>query len=123
MPAPKAVLRDIADRGLDPTRPHGRIGSDGRLAHPQVSAAAEKAKPEAVVPEHRPKPHVDPIPPVPARVEEVTKPSAEPAVVEEQPVAEVVDEKSAAEGMPETEQASPAAKKGRGKKPAAETQA
>ena len=46
MPAPKAVLRDIADRGLDPTRPHGRIGSDGRLAHPQVSAAAEKAKAE-----------------------------------------------------------------------------
>ena len=33
MPAPKAVLRDIADFNLDPTQKFGRISSKGRLAH------------------------------------------------------------------------------------------
>jgi hypothetical protein len=32
MPAPKAVLRDILERGLDPSKPHSRIASDGKLA-------------------------------------------------------------------------------------------
>jgi hypothetical protein len=33
MPAPKAVLRDIADFGLDPAAKFGRCASSGRLAH------------------------------------------------------------------------------------------
>ncbi len=115
MPAPIAVLRDIADRGLDPNKAHGRICSDGRLAHPPV-AHQEQVAPEA----HVHKPRVDPVPPAPAREEEVTKPSVEAAPPVE--AAEVVDEK--ADSAVETEQATPAAKKGpRGKKPAVESQA
>ena len=114
MPAPIAVLRDIADRGLDPNKAHGRICSDGRLAHPPVHQ--EQAAPEV----HSHKPRVEAVPPAPPREEEVTKPSAEPAPPVE--AAEVVDEK--VDSAVETEQASPAAKKGpRGKKPAVESQA
>ena len=32
MPSSKAVLRDIADKGLDPRHGHVRIASDGRLS-------------------------------------------------------------------------------------------
>ena len=33
MPAPRQVLADIHDMGLDPTKPHGHIKASGRLAH------------------------------------------------------------------------------------------
>lgn len=36
MPAPKAVLRDIADLGLDPQRPYDTIAKGGRI-HPGTS--------------------------------------------------------------------------------------
>lgn len=36
MPATRAVLRDIADIGLDPTVAHTRCAHDGRLAVPNV---------------------------------------------------------------------------------------
>lgn len=32
MPSPRAVLCDIVERGLDPTRAHRRTATDGRLA-------------------------------------------------------------------------------------------
>ncbi len=111
MPAPKAVLRDIAERGLDPTRVHGRIGSDGRLAG--AAALPVHVKQEVAVPKAADrKPHVDPAPPpVPQQEEAAPKPVVEEVRVEA-PVADVVDEKAA-----------DAAKKPRGKKPPVESQA
>ena len=111
MPAPQAVLRDIADKGLDPTRSHHRIGSDGRLAH-----SVSKEAPAHHAEEHRLDSHVDIVPVVSALADALTVPVV---LVEEQIV---TDEKSVVEGPPETEQASPVAKKGRGKKPAPESQ-
>jgi len=32
MPSSKAILRDIAEHGLDPSVPHARVALDGRLA-------------------------------------------------------------------------------------------
>lgn len=40
MPAPKAVLRDIADFGLDPQAPHVRCTSTGRLSALDTTLAA-----------------------------------------------------------------------------------
>ena len=37
MPAPKAVLRDIAEQGLDPKVAHSRIATNGRLANALVT--------------------------------------------------------------------------------------
>lgn len=39
MPAAKAVLRDIADIGLDPRVAHSRCAHDGRLVAPAAPAA------------------------------------------------------------------------------------
>lgn len=147
MPAPKAVLRDIADFNLDPTKPFGRTSSSGRLAHDGngLTSTTTQGKPPVTTGSHfhfygrlehpsahpakqevaESKPHVDPVPPAPVRAEEeVTKPSAEAAPPVEVP-AEAVEEKGApVDSAVETEQATPAAKKGpRGKKPGTESQA
>lgn len=51
MPAPKAVLRDIHDHGLDPRKPYTRTSSSGRLAHDVSGVVSEpllNQKPELV---------------------------------------------------------------------------
>ncbi len=95
MPAPIAVLRDIADRGLDPNKAYGRIGSDGRLAHSPGDVNHEN------------------VPLLTSHDENETR-SAVGEHLEEVPVAEVVNEKVG------VEQSSPV-KKPRGKKPLVES--
>lgn len=53
MPAPKSILIDIHERGLDPTVPHKAIGSDGRIKA-AVSVATADEKPKAVKPKTKP---------------------------------------------------------------------
>jgi hypothetical protein len=51
MPSPRAIIRDIFDRGLDPTKPytHKHLAGDGRLsphASPPVASAITVAEPQ-----------------------------------------------------------------------------
>ena len=72
MPSPRAVLRDIHDLKLDPTKAHRGIKASGRLAAPGSAAAAE---PEAPKPE---KPLKSALVELPVEKDEPTAPPAEP---------------------------------------------
>ncbi len=77
MPAPHAVLRDLHDHGLDPTKPHTVHGKTRRLhSHQAASDAVEQ----------------EPIQEVEAKVEEVTAPVAPPVEEVQTPVEEPVAE-------------------------------
>lgn len=56
MPAPRAVLADIHDLGLDPNRSHDHInGSSGRLRSPDSEETLVKSKPQPKVVEKKEK--------------------------------------------------------------------
>lgn len=85
MPAARAVLRDIADIGLDPRIAHTRCAHDGRLMSPIVIASPtvqeEKALEEVVAtPEITPESHVSP---EPEEATPVDKKEEKPPVVEQ----------------------------------------
>jgi len=121
MPAPRAVLADIHDFNLDPTQKFGRTSSSGRLAHDGngVTTTTTQGKPPVTTGSHfhfygRTAPG-----PALVRLDEQVGPPAEEAA----PEVVSVEEKSAAEALPDTDQATPAAKKSRPKKAASESQA
>lgn len=133
MPAPKAVLRDIADFNLDPTQKFGRISSKGRLAHDGngVTTTTTQGKPPVTtgahfrfygkaVPHHE-EPIAEVVHPIGEHVEAVIPPAD---VVPDEPVAEEkAEEKPPTENLPDTDQATPAAKKARFKKSSGDLQA
>lgn len=83
MPAPRAVLRDLHDQGMDPRHPHTHIGPDGRLT---------KFDPIAVPPPPAPKAGLVKIP----SVKVVAPPPLPPVVEEEVHAVEVVAEEPVA---------------------------
>lgn len=64
MPSPRAILRDIAEFGLDPTKPYTRISSSGRLGHDGHGQPVHSVDVPFVAPKERhqrevPVPHVE----------------------------------------------------------------
>jgi hypothetical protein len=50
MPAPRQILIDLHDMGLDPTKPHRAIKASGRLARHTAADVAEEAIAEEAMP-------------------------------------------------------------------------
>lgn len=114
MPAPKAILRDIWDLGLDPTKPHGAISNNGRLVvdSPTLSGSQGRQSPFTLKAPVEPKMALKELkmPEPEAQVSVV-----EPAKTEDVPVVEVTD------ADVQAEDAAPApkkAKKSKAEKPA-----
>ena len=115
MPAPKAVLRDINDFGLDPSLKFGRISSSGRLAHDGAGTTGRAlgAPPVTTGPHFhfygRTATHHEEVEvtPLPVPVEEVH------AVEEKQPVEEPVVEKTPVDVADDEAVTVPEGKKGR----------
>lgn len=90
MPAAKAVLRDIADIGLDPRIAHTRCATDGRLAAPVVPTnVAVQSSPEPC-----PEPQSEAEPDVLPEEHTLVEPPQEPEVI-------VPEEKKPVEKAPE----------------------
>jgi hypothetical protein len=111
MPAPKAVLRDIHEYGLDPAVAHSEIGKNGRLKVRHVTVSAPAPAPIKMALKELPKAAPKPV----AKVEVAPPPPPppQPVLVKEEPKVEAtpVEEAKAVEEVVVDDVATP--KKGK----------
>lgn len=97
MPAPKAVLCDLADLGLDPKKHHRRTATDGRLSQASTNLPVETTPPKEAL-----KQLAKPV------VAAVTAPPVTPKAVEKKPdPAKVEPPKNKEKVQPEAVKAAP----------------